>query len=289
MIRLRSLELKVSLRIKRVDKKMTAKETKKEAPVHVHIETPEIIATGISHTGHVRKENEDSIWIDESGLVLAVADGMGGHERGADASQTTINVFQERLNREKIEEELKDVTAFLRVPPEMGCLYTIISRAVEESANILYDRNLKLMLRHYMGTTIVGLVLVQDEHLLWFHIGDSRLYRWRDATLKRLTTDHSLYEEWVRDGRNGKAPGKNVITRAIGTSPRVEADIEWDRRQKNDIYILCSDGLTDMIMDEQIKEILKDGNDVNDMANRMVDAALTSGGRDNISVVVCKV
>ena len=268
---------------------MTLNETKKENPVHVHVETPHIVATGISETGYVRSENEDSIWIDDSGLVLAVADGMGGHERGAEASQTTIKVFQERLNREKIEEEVKDVTALLGVPPEIGCLYAIIHRSVEEAAKVLYDRNLKLMLRRYMGTTIVGLVLVQDEHVLWFHIGDSRLYRWRDSTLKCLTTDHSLYAEWVKAGRIGEKPGKNIITRAIGASPGVEADIEWDKRQKDDIYILCSDGLTDMISDEQIEEILKAGNNVNDTANRLVDAALTAGGKDNTSVVVCKV
>ena len=268
---------------------MTPDEMKIETPLHLHVETPNIVATGISHTGKVRKENEDSIWIDDSGLVLAVADGMGGHERGAEASQTTIKVFQERLNRQKIEEELKDVTALLGVPPEIGCLYAIIHRSVEKAAKVIYDRNLELQLMRYMGTTIVGLVLVQDEHVLWFHIGDSRLYRWRDNSLKRLTIDHSLYEEWVKAGRIGKPPGKNVIMRAIGISPSVEVDINWDKRQKDDIYILCSDGLTDMITDEQIEVILNNGNKVKDTANRLVDAALAGGGRDNISVVVCKV
>jgi protein phosphatase len=268
---------------------LTSNDIKKEAPVHVHVETPDIVATGISHTGHVRKENEDSIWIDDSGLVLAVADGMGGHERGAEASQTTIKVFQENLNRQKIEEELKNCTLNLNVSPEIECLYTIIARSVEESVNVLYDRNLELQLNKYMGTTVVGLVLVQDGQMLWFHIGDSRLYLWRDSTLKCLTTDHSLYVEWEREGRIGEEPGKNVITRAIGVSPGVEADIEWDKRQEDDIYILCSDGLTDMITDEQIEEILYDVNDVDNITNRLVDAALTAGGIDNVSVVVCKV
>jgi len=268
---------------------MNLNETKEVNPVHVHVETPDIVATGISHIGHVRKENEDSIWIDDSGLVLVVADGMGGHERGAEASQTAIKVFQENLNREKIEEELKNCTLQLDLPPEIECLYTIISRAVEESANVLYHRNLELQLNKYMGTTVVGLVLVQDEQVLWFHIGDSRLYRWRDSTLKCLTTDHSRYAEWVRDGRIGEEPGKNVITRAIGVNPVVEADIAWEKRQKDDIFILCSDGLTDMITDEEIEEILKAGNPISDMANRMVDAALTAGGIDNVSVVICKV
>ena len=258
-------------------------------PVHVHVETPQIVATGISDTGYVRSENEDSIWIDDSGLVLAVADGMGGHERGAEASQTAIKVFQERLNRETIKEELKDVTAMIDVPPEIESLYTIIARAVEESANVLYDRNLELKLKRYMGTTIVGLVLVEDNHVLWFHIGDSRLYRWRDSTLKSLTTDHSLYAEWMSAGRIGEEPGKNIITRVIGVNPGVAADIEWDKRQKDDIYILCTDGLTGMVTDEEMEEILHAGNNVKDIANLLVDTALAAGGKDNVSVVVCKV
>lgn len=268
---------------------MKSDEMKKEAPLHIHVETPEIVATGISDTGYVRKENEDAIWIDDSGLVLAVADGMGGHERGAEASQTAIKVFKEGLNRKKIEEELKNCTLKMNVPPEIECLYTIIARAVEESANVLYQRNLELQLKRYMGTTVVGLVLVQDKQMLWFHIGDSRLYRWRDSTLACLTTDHSRYAEWIRNGRIGEEPRKNVITRAIGDNPGVEADIKWDKRQKGDIYILCSDGLTDMITDEHIQGILKDGNDVDDMADRLVDAALSAGGLDNVSVVVGKV
>ena len=267
---------------------MTLDEMKKQDPLYINVETSDIVAAGISLTGHVRSENEDSIWIDDSGLVLAVADGMGGHERGAEASQTTIKVFKERLNRETIKEEVRDVTALLGVPPEIGCLYTIIHRSVDEAANVLYNRNLELMLKRYMGTTIVGLVLVQDEHVLWFQVGDSRLYRWRDATLKCLTNDHSLYAEWVKAGRVGPKPGKNIITRVIGGSPSVEADIEWDKRQKDDIYILCSDGLTDMITDEQIEEILKKGNNVKDTAKQFVDTALASGGKDNISVVVCQ-
>ncbi len=266
---------------------MTADENK-PTPLYAHVETSDIVATGISVTGYVRFENEDSIWIDDSGLVLAVADGMGGHERGAEASQTTIKVFKERLNREKINEEIRDVTALLGVPPEIGGLYTIIHRSVDEAANVLYERNLELMLSRYMGTTIVGLVLVQDQHVLWFHVGDSRLYRWRDSVLKRLTVDHSLHAEWEKAGRVGPEPAKNIITRVIGGTPSVEADIQWEKREKDDIYILCSDGLTDMISDEQIEEILKTGNNVKDTARQLVDEALAAGGKDNISVVVCQ-
>ncbi|MBW2609222.1 MAG: serine/threonine-protein phosphatase [Deltaproteobacteria bacterium] len=260
-----------------------------DSRVNFQVNASHIVATGISDVGRVRSENEDSIWLDKSGLVLLLADGMGGHERGAEASQTVIKVFQEHLKPEVIKEEMQDVTALIGVPPEIGSLYTIIFRAVGQTANFLCERNQELKLERYMGTTIVGLVLVQDDHVLWFHIGDSRLYRWRDSTLKCITTDHSLHAEWEKAGRTGNEPPKNIITRVIGINPIVEADIEWDKRQKDDIFILCSDGLTDMITEEQVEDILKAGNDVDDIANLLVDAALAVGGKDNTSVIVCKV
>jgi len=260
-----------------------------ENSVHLEVKNSNIVAAGISNVGNVRSENEDSIWLHESGLVLLLADGMGGHERGAEASQTAINVFQELLNPKEIKKEAAEVTAAAGVPPEIACLYTIIFRAVGKTANFLSDRNLELKLNKYMGTTVVGLVLVADSHVLWFHVGDSRLYRWRDSDLKQLTTDHSVYEEWKSAGGIGTAPAKNLLTRVIGINPGVDADIEWDKREKDDIFILCSDGLTDMITDDQIEETLKAEKDLNDIAYSLVNAALSAGGKDNVSVIVCQV
>jgi len=253
------------------------------------VDTARIVAAGISDIGHARTENEDSIWLDNSGLVLLVADGMGGHERGAEASQTAINNFKELLTPETIKKEAAEITAAAGVPPEIGSLYTIIFRAIGKTASFLSDRNAELNLDFFMGTTIVGLVLVADTHVLWFHIGDSRLYRWRDSVLKQLTIDHSAYAQWQRKGGIGNPPPKNLLTRVMGINPIVEADIEYDKREKDDIFILCSDGLTEMVTDEQIVEILKAGNNVTDVANNLVNAALASGGKDNISVIVCRV
>jgi len=256
---------------------------------HQEVNTQRIVATGISDVGHARTENEDSIWLDNSGLVLLIADGMGGHERGAEASQTAINNFKELLTPETIKKEAAEITAAAGVPPEIGSLYTIIFRAIGKTANFLSDRNAELKLDLFMGTTIVGLVLVADTHVLWFHIGDSRLYRWRDSVLKQLTIDHSAYAQWQRKGGIGDPPPKNLLTRVMGNNPLVEADIDYDKREKGDIFILCSDGLADMVTDEQIGEVLKDQNNVTDVANSLVDAALAAGGKDNISVIVCKV
>jgi serine/threonine protein phosphatase PrpC len=124
---------------------------------------------------------------------------------------------------------------------------------------------------------------------MWFHVGDSRLYRWRDSTLRLLTRDHSAYMEWVREGSLGKEPAKNIVTRAIGPKEGVVPDIEWEPCQEKDTYILCSDGLHDMLSDEEIVDILKNNDNVDDMAVRLVDAAIDAGGKDNTSVVVLRV
>src|SRR4030042_2051286 len=137
---------------------------------HQEVNTQRIVAKCISDVGHARAENEDSIWLDNAGLVLLLADGMGGHERGAEASQTAINNFKELLTPETIKEEAAETTAAAGVPQDIGSLYTIIFRAIGKTANFLSDRNEELKLDLFMGTTIVGLVLVADTHVLWFHI-----------------------------------------------------------------------------------------------------------------------
>jgi len=256
---------------------------------YMDVSTSSVVASGISDVGFVRTENEDSVWMHESGLVILLADGMGGHERGAEASRTAIEVFGELLDPVEIRKQARDVTAAAGVPPEIACLYTIIFRAVGKTANYLADRNKELNLDLYMGTTIVGLVLVAGSHVLWFHVGDSRLYRWRKESLKCLTVDHSIYAEWKAAGGKGPPPARNLLTRVIGINPGVDADIEWDKREKDDTFILCSDGLTEMVTDEQIEEILRAENNVRDIANSLVNAALSAGGKDNVSVIVCKI
>jgi serine/threonine protein phosphatase PrpC len=256
---------------------------------YLQIKSDTLVAVGISDVGKKRKENEDGFWIDESGLIVLLADGMGGHENGAEASRCAIEIFSELLNLKKIEEEMFDGTAMVDVPTEIAKLFPIIYRAVDRTASLLWERNVELNLNLPMGTTIVGLVLVGDNHVLWFHVGDSRIYRLRESKLERLTKDHSAYQEWLDSGKRGVEPGKNIISRALGLSPIVYADTNWDRRQKDDVFILCSDGLTDMVTDDEIKEILESEQNVYDCTYSLVEAALEAGGLDNTSVVVCRV
>lgn len=246
-------------------------------------------AVGISDVGKKRKENEDAFWIDESGLIMLLADGMGGHENGAEASRCAIEIFSELLNLKKIKEEMFDGTAMVDVPAEIAKLFPIIDRAVDKTASHLWEWNRELNLYLPMGTTIVGLVLVGVNHVLWFHVGDSRIYRLHESKLERLTKDHSAHQEWLDAGKHGVEPAKNIISRALGLSPIVYADTDWDKRQKDDVFVLCSDGLTDMVTDEEIKEILESERNVYDCTHSLVEAALDAGGLDNTSVVVCRV
>jgi PPM family protein phosphatase len=257
--------------------------------VHLQVKTPLVSAAGVSDTGRIRTENEDSIWLDEAGHFMLLCDGMGGHERGAEASQTAIKVIQKYLDPQVMSEELKDITGVDGVPTEIACLFSLVDEAIDNAATTIFERNQELKLERYMGTTVVGLVLVEGEFVLWFHVGDSRIYRWRNSSLECLTSDHSAYAEWIHNGRVGQEPGKNVITRAIGPNAAVVADIQWEKWEKSDIYILCSDGLTDMVPNDRIAEFLNNETDVDHLATSLIDAANEAGGKDNASVVVCRV
>ncbi len=257
--------------------------------VHMRVKTPHIHASGISDPGCSRAENQDHIFIDESGLFMLLADGMGGHERGAEASETAIGVLKERLHPDILLQELADITDAEGIPTEVICLSSIVEDAVKQANQLLYERNVKDNLMRFMGTTIVGLVPVKDGFMLWFHVGDSRLYRWRVGEFKQLTADHSAHSQWERGGREGAEPAKHVITRAIGPIKMASADISWEKWQKGDVYLLCSDGLTDMLTDKNISQILTDHHEVDQIASHLIDAANEAGGKDNVSVVVCKV
>jgi len=256
--------------------------------IHINVKTSRMAACGVSDVGNVRTNNEDSIYIDEGGKFLLLADGMGGHERGEEASGVAIEIIKDHFNPEKVSAELKDTTDGI-IPVEIGCIQSIVIAAVERTNSELFTRNKRDRLRRYMGTTVVGLVMVEESYVLWFHVGDSRIYRLRDSVLKCLTEDHSAYAEWVLNGRQGAEPSKSIITKAIGPRAAVTPTINWDKWVKGDTYILCSDGLTDMIDDDEIAGILKAGDNVEKVANSLTDAAMNAGGKDNTSVLVCKI
>ena len=256
--------------------------------VYIQIENEIFNAAGVSDIGLLRKENQDSIHLDKSGCFVLLADGMGGHERGAEASETIITVLQEFFQPERVERESADITAVDKIPVEVSTLFSLIDKGIRKSNTVVYEKNRKEKLEKYMGSTLVGVVFTEDLNVTWFHVGDSRLYRWRDAALTQLTEDHSAHREWVIKGCAGEEPGKNLVTRAIGPREGVIPAVNWEKGREGDIYLLCSDGLNDMVADDDISHILGNSHSASNMAINLLNAALDAGGSDNTSIIVCE-
>jgi protein phosphatase len=224
----------------------------------------------LTDVGRQRHTNEDSFY--EAPPVFAVADGMGGAQAGEVASAMAV----EQLGEQREDDE---TTAEQRL------------EAIAQEANRRIWEMAQSDSRHQgMGTTFIA-AIVGEHDVAVGHVGDSRLYLLRQRSLEQLTNDHSLVEEFVRQGRltreqAEKHPQRSVITRALGPEHDVEVDTFSVPAKDGDVFLLCSDGLSTMLRDEQIQKILAEGRPVADTAKKLVDAANQSGGRDNITVVV---
>jgi len=256
--------------------------------IQIDVDSSNMRASGVSDTGIRRQRNEDSIYLDEGGTVALLADGMGGHEKGQEASRTTVETIGPFLEPESIETELLDITDGGGIPPSVSCVMSLVDSAVIEANDVVYGRNCEEKLQRFMGTTLVGLVITNEKYAVRFHVGDSRMYRLRDGKLEQLTRDHSAHVAWIDGGRKGPEPSTNVITRAIGPTPAVSPTVDWDECQPGDFYLLCSDGLSDMVADDEIQRIFTSSEDTSSVANALADAANDAGGKDNISVIICR-
>ncbi len=220
-------------------------------------------------TGRQRRANEDSLLA--RAPLFVVADGMGGAQAGEVASRIAVESFQEGL----------DDTA----EPEGG----LAARADAANARI-HELSHSDAAHTGMGTTLTA-VYVAPEEVAIAQVGDSRAYCLRDGVLERLTDDHSLVDELLREGKITPAeaaghPQRSVITRALGPEPAVEIDTRSYRARAGDVYLLCSDGLTTMIKEDQIAELLLAHPHLRDAGEALIAAANEAGGRDNITVVL---
>src|SRR5947209_12375378 len=218
-------------------------------------------------TGRQRRENEDSAIA--RAPMFVVADGMGGARAGEVASEIAIESFQDGL-------------------PESGSPEQELAERVREANRAIYDRASQEPELQGMGTTLTAAYL-DDANLAVAHVGDSRAYLFRDGELRRLTQDHSLVDELVRRGKLTEAqaaehPQRSIITRALGPEPTVEVDTWTYPVRPGDVLLLCSDGLTSMVSEQQITEVLSAGDGLRALADRLIDEANAAGGRDNITV-----
>jgi protein phosphatase len=244
---------------------------------------------GVTDVGRKRAHNEDSIGSD-AGLGIAVlADGMGGYRAGEVASAMAVNMILDDVRdgmKQADSGDTDDKTGF--------CPQTLLIKAAIEKANAtIYQTAQRQPQCHGMGTTVVALAFY-DDRMSIAHVGDSRIYCLRDAQLRQVTSDHSLLQELIDRGfytpeEAKKSLNKNLVTRAMGIEMAVNPDLQESVVQPGDIYLMCSDGLTDLVEDDVIHEILAEyGEDLEDAAQRLVGKANAAGGADNISVILIR-
>ena len=234
-------------------------------------------AYALTDTGRVRTMNQDYIYSspERTGSLpdlFLVADGMGGHQAGDYASKYTVEV----LNRELALSEGEDIERCL-----VGAIKTANREIIKEASR---DEHLK-----GMGTTVVA-ATISNQMMYFANVGDSRLYLINQG-IQQLTKDHSLVEEMVRLGgikpeEAKHHPDKNIITRAIGAKADVEVDFYEHRLKRGDIILMCTDGLSNMVEDEELFHIVQGGRDIVESGQALIEAAKENGGTDNIGVVL---
>ncbi len=232
----------------------------------------------LTDIGKKRKINQDFIYTAETPIgalpnLFLVADGMGGHKAGDYAARVAVDTIVE--------------VAELSVPTDNP--FDVFARAIEKANEVVHTKAATESALEGMGTTVVVASCIGNQ-LFIANVGDSRLYIVADKMIQ-VTRDHSLVEEMVRFGTITREearnhPKKNIITRAVGVNSHVEPEFFKVTLEEGDIILMCTDGLTNMLEDEEIRMIIKKGRDLVEMSQNLVDEANNNGGKDNISVVL---
>jgi PPM family protein phosphatase len=244
----------------------------------------------LSDVGRVREHNEDDIGSKPDIGLWVLADGMGGYNAGEVASgiavKTVIDLVTEACKKEN-RNEIETGTGFMR--------QTIVLRdAVSRANKIIHQTAQSQPQCEGMGTTLVA-CLFYDDRISVAHVGDSRLYRLRDNRFEQITMDHSLLQELVDRGfysqeEAQRSANRNYVTRALGVDANVEVEIQEVEVQKGDYFLMCSDGLPDMVEDEDIHLTINTfNNDVETIGEQLIKLTNDNGGRDNVSVILVRV
>jgi protein phosphatase len=248
-------------------------------------EQTSIRAFGLTDIGRVRAHNEDAIHVAAQQGYVVLADGMGGHNAGEVASALAIAAVCQHFSDPSVKAS----------DNQQASLYSIqgleLESAVQHANTAILAAAQQDKARQGMGTALVTAKFSANRVFIG-HVGDSRLYRFRDGFLEQLTTDHTLVQEWIRrklytQDEARHARNKNVITRALGLIDELVVDVREELLQIDDVYLLCSDGLTGMVTDQEIANVL--GGNLGDLelvARQLLDMANTAGGSDNISIIV---
>ena len=238
-----------------------------------------------THSGMVRSHNEDSIGADAAIGLAVLADGMGGYNAGEVASGIAVAM---------IRAEMKKALTSVNGELDVATAERLVNENAVRANSAIYQAAQSQSQYAGMGTTLV-VALWHDNTLIVGHVGDSRLYRFRAGKLELVTRDHSLLQEQIDSGLITKeqarhSQNKNLVTRAVGIDPEVEPEVHRYPVQAGDIYLLCSDGLNDMVPDEDMELTLSSLQaNLPLAAEQLVQQANDNGGRDNVSVILVRV
>jgi PPM family protein phosphatase len=249
-----------------------------------------ISSVAVTDTGKIREHNEDMLGTDADLGLFVLADGMGGYNAGEVASgiavKTIINLVKESALREDL--SIPDKETGLKRSS------IILRDAIHRANKIIYHTSKTQPQCEGMGTTIVA-CMFHDNKVSIAHVGDSRLYRLRDSRFEQMTLDHSLLQELVDRGfysqeEAQRATNKNYVTRALGVEQNVDVELHEEPVQRGDYYVLCSDGLSDMVEDEDIHLTISTFNaNLDTVAKQLIQLSNDNGGRDNVSVVMAHI
>lgn len=250
----------------------------------------QIEATGLTDVGRQREHNEDSYCVLSKALMVLVADGMGGHKAGniasAMASHTLADFFDHEYEKSDWPFQYND---------QLSIEENRLVFGIRLANKRIFEASRRYREVDGMGTTVVCLTVSLDRGAAYIaHVGDSRAYRIRNKQIRQLTKDHSLVNEYIDSVPNLTQEQidllpKNVITRALGISDAVVIDLTIDPVQHKDIYLLCSDGLSGMLTDEQMVRIVNESKNLTEAKQKLIDAANENGGEDNITVVLLQI
>ncbi|EDY85898.1 protein phosphatase PrpC [gamma proteobacterium HTCC5015] len=252
--------------------------------------TDDLEMVALSDTGVTREHNEDSVYVETELRLAVLADGMGGYKAGEVASALTVNTIISELTEAQDNDFQEHLENELGLSPQASAL----EAAIQASNSLVYRTQKNNEECQGMGTTVVA-ALFYDDGLAVAHTGDSRLYRVREGQLEQLTTDHTLLQELIERGfytpeEARESLNKNLVTRALGIDPKVAVDVHQELASPDDIYLLCSDGLNDMIEDAEILLTLQEFSaNLGRAAQELINRANANGGKDNVSVALVKV
>ena len=230
--------------------------------------------------GKVRKINQDYYYTSEENSIpklCILADGMGGYKGGEVASKLAVDSARKYIENN-----------FSNNFSEKEEILKLIGNAVEYANMVVYEKSKEVQELEGMGTTL-EVCLIYNNKAYIGHVGDSRIYRIRKDVIRKLTKDHSYVQQLVEDKKITREeakihPKKNMLTRALGCTPYVEPDLRARNFEKGDIFIMCSDGLTNMVEEKRIYELVKQ--DINTAAGNLINEANSAGGYDNITVII---